>query len=199
VPADIPECGSPLLNCAPCSTRAPHRAALIDVRDPQEFASGHIAQAINIPLADLAQRLTGQHAALPVFICLSGVRSLRAAPSPCRRSKRPATAGARAWSGRRPPKLCPRHFSSRICHRRSETSVRRGSDYASLSAAARRPVAVTGRLWRQPSAQDQRSPTVGVLVMQPQRAELTTEPGRTVAFRIAQAPRSPASSETAVR
>jgi len=76
---------------------------LIDVRDPQEFAGGHIEQAINIPLADLAQRLTEvQHAALPVFICLSGVRSLRAcviARQAGIEAPGHLAGGMRAWSG----------------------------------------------------------------------------------------------------
>jgi molybdopterin/thiamine biosynthesis adenylyltransferase/rhodanese-related sulfurtransferase len=52
---------------------------LIDVRDPHEFVTGHIAGAINIPLGDLARRIREvQNAAPPVFVCLTGVRSLRA-------------------------------------------------------------------------------------------------------------------------
>lgn len=52
---------------------------LIDVREPAEFALGHLPRAVNIPLAEIEQ----QRAALPrtgatVFICRSGARSLRA-------------------------------------------------------------------------------------------------------------------------
>jgi sulfur-carrier protein adenylyltransferase/sulfurtransferase len=50
---------------------------IVDVREPREFATGHLAGALNIPVAELAARLheipSGE---LPVFICRSGVRSL---------------------------------------------------------------------------------------------------------------------------
>jgi len=56
--------------------------SLIDVRDPEEFAVGHLARSINIPLSRLEQRGVSD-LSLPrelptVFICRSGARSLRA-------------------------------------------------------------------------------------------------------------------------
>ena len=52
---------------------------LVDVREVREFAAGHLAGAVNIPLGELPQRLreipSGAH---PVFICRSGGRSLAA-------------------------------------------------------------------------------------------------------------------------
>jgi sulfur-carrier protein adenylyltransferase/sulfurtransferase len=52
---------------------------LVDVRDAQEFASGHIDGARHLPLAELEAHLGELRAASSVvFICLSGVRSLRA-------------------------------------------------------------------------------------------------------------------------
>jgi adenylyltransferase/sulfurtransferase len=52
---------------------------LIDVRDPEEFARGHLPQAINIPLAHIEQQgLSLPPEAPTVFICRSGVRSLKA-------------------------------------------------------------------------------------------------------------------------
>ncbi|HLJ36927.1 MAG TPA: molybdopterin-synthase adenylyltransferase MoeB [Steroidobacteraceae bacterium] len=55
---------------------APH---LIDVREPWEFDTGHLPQALNIPTSEFAQRL-GElpRAGTTVFICRSGGRSLRA-------------------------------------------------------------------------------------------------------------------------
>ncbi|MDE2262045.1 MAG: molybdopterin-synthase adenylyltransferase MoeB [Gammaproteobacteria bacterium] len=52
---------------------------LVDVREPHEFATGHLDGARNIPLADLERRL-GELAAqrTPVFLCRSGRRSLTA-------------------------------------------------------------------------------------------------------------------------
>jgi molybdopterin/thiamine biosynthesis adenylyltransferase/rhodanese-related sulfurtransferase len=57
---------------------------LIDVRDPAEFARGHLPRAQNRPLAELEADLARGAPALPrdgtlVFVCRSGVRSQRAA------------------------------------------------------------------------------------------------------------------------
>jgi sulfur-carrier protein adenylyltransferase/sulfurtransferase len=55
-----------------------HSLHLIDVREPAEFLTGHLAGAINLPLAELehaGEQLPRQNA---VFICRSGARSLRA-------------------------------------------------------------------------------------------------------------------------
>jgi glyoxylase-like metal-dependent hydrolase (beta-lactamase superfamily II)/rhodanese-related sulfurtransferase len=59
---------------------APPNAVLIDVREPEEYARGHIAGAINIPQCDLATRLADVPKDRPVMtICASGMRSLRSA------------------------------------------------------------------------------------------------------------------------
>jgi len=50
---------------------------LIDVRERWEFDAGHLPNSVNIPLAELPQRLRGL-ARDPVFICRSGGRSLHA-------------------------------------------------------------------------------------------------------------------------
>jgi glyoxylase-like metal-dependent hydrolase (beta-lactamase superfamily II)/rhodanese-related sulfurtransferase len=55
-------------------------ATLIDVREPGEFASGHVPGAVNLPQADLATRIDEVPRDRPVFvICQGGFRSLRAA------------------------------------------------------------------------------------------------------------------------
>lgn len=57
----------------------PAAPPLIDVRQPYEYAAGHLAGSVNIPLDQLPRRI-GElrgHAA-PVFICRSGGRSLAA-------------------------------------------------------------------------------------------------------------------------
>jgi adenylyltransferase/sulfurtransferase len=52
---------------------------VIDVREPREFAAGHLPGAVNIPLGTLRDRLGEiQAGAEPVFVCRSGGRSLRA-------------------------------------------------------------------------------------------------------------------------
>ena len=58
----------------------PDGTVLLDVREPHEYAAGHIAGAINLPQADLATRLEE----LPrdrklLVVCQAGMRSRRAA------------------------------------------------------------------------------------------------------------------------
>jgi adenylyltransferase/sulfurtransferase len=58
------------------AARAP---LLVDVREVREFAAGHLAGSVNIPLGELPQRLREiPPDASPVFICRSGGRSLAA-------------------------------------------------------------------------------------------------------------------------
>lgn len=53
---------------------------LVDVRTPEEFASGHIPGAVNIPLNALAARLKDVPADQPVIVvCATGSRSRSAA------------------------------------------------------------------------------------------------------------------------
>jgi rhodanese-related sulfurtransferase len=53
---------------------------LIDVREPVEYAEGHVPGAVNLPQADLAARLDELPRDQPIFvICQGGYRSLRAA------------------------------------------------------------------------------------------------------------------------
>jgi rhodanese-related sulfurtransferase len=53
---------------------------LIDVRTPEEFASGHIQGAVNIPVQELPQRLSEISMDEPVVLyCRSGNRSAQAA------------------------------------------------------------------------------------------------------------------------
>ena len=53
---------------------------LLDVREPQEFANGHVPGAFNLPQADLATRLNEVPRDRPLYlICQGGFRSLRAA------------------------------------------------------------------------------------------------------------------------
>jgi len=53
---------------------------VLDVREPEEFAAGHVPGAINLPQANLATRLDEVPRDRPVWlICQGGYRSLRAA------------------------------------------------------------------------------------------------------------------------
>jgi adenylyltransferase/sulfurtransferase len=54
--------------------------AIVDVREPGEYAVAHLPRASNIPVGQLQQRLAElPHAETVVFICRSGARSLTAA------------------------------------------------------------------------------------------------------------------------
>lgn len=56
------------------------KAQLIDVREPNEFAGGHILGARNIPLTQMRTRLKEIRPDKPVYLyCQSGSRSGRAA------------------------------------------------------------------------------------------------------------------------
>lgn len=58
---------------------APNPPLLIDVRDPDEFATSCIENARNVPLTDVAPLFDDPANAEPmVFVCESGVRSMQA-------------------------------------------------------------------------------------------------------------------------
>ncbi len=70
---------APEANIATLTAR-PETSVLLDVREPEEFANGHIPGAINLPQADLATRLDALPRDRPLYIvCKGGARSLRAA------------------------------------------------------------------------------------------------------------------------
>jgi Rhodanese-like domain. len=55
------------------------KAQLIDVREPNEFESGHILGARNIPLSQLKFRMKEIRPDKPVYLyCQNGIRSARA-------------------------------------------------------------------------------------------------------------------------
>jgi rhodanese-related sulfurtransferase len=53
-------------------------AAILDVREPEEWEAGHIPGALHIPLADLPARLDELPAGEVVVTCRGGGRSARA-------------------------------------------------------------------------------------------------------------------------
>ncbi|MDQ4037290.1 MAG: rhodanese-like domain-containing protein [Actinomycetota bacterium] len=58
----------------------PADAVLLDVREPDEWAAGHIESAVHIPIGQLTRRLGEIPAGNPLFvICRSGSRSARVA------------------------------------------------------------------------------------------------------------------------
>ena len=59
---------------------APPNVFLLDVREPEEFARGHVPNAVNVPQSDLATRLGEIPHDRPIMtICQSGMRSFRSA------------------------------------------------------------------------------------------------------------------------
>lgn len=69
----------PVVTVADAARRTPE-TVLLDVREPEEYAHGHVPGAVNLPQADLASRLDEVPRDRPVqVICQSGYRSLRAA------------------------------------------------------------------------------------------------------------------------
>ncbi|HEY7910116.1 MAG TPA: rhodanese-like domain-containing protein [Thermomicrobiales bacterium] len=69
----------PVIENAEAERRSPE-TVLIDVREPEEYAHGHVPGAINLPQAEIASRLDEVPKDRPVqMICQSGYRSLRSA------------------------------------------------------------------------------------------------------------------------
>ena len=79
------------------------KAVVVDVCQPDEFASGHVAGAKNIPLADLEAKLAGaiKNKATPVIlVCASGMRSGRAVATATKlgfERAKSMSGGMRAW------------------------------------------------------------------------------------------------------
>lgn len=76
-----PETTTPEVDVAETARVWTERSAqLVDVREPDEWAEGHIPEAIHIPLGDLAERAGELIKETPVItVCRSGHRSLAAA------------------------------------------------------------------------------------------------------------------------
>jgi len=65
---------------ATVQARAAGSAQIVDVREPDEWAGGHIPGALHVPLGELSVRRAGLDPARPVItVCRSGKRSLTAA------------------------------------------------------------------------------------------------------------------------
>jgi len=57
----------------------PEGVSVLDVREPVEWAHGHIAGSVHIPLMELVQRLAEVPAGRTVVVCRVGARSAQAA------------------------------------------------------------------------------------------------------------------------
>ncbi len=58
--------------------KATDGAVLVDVREADEFAAGHIPGAVNLPLSNIQSASFDKNASLFLY-CLRGTRSMRAA------------------------------------------------------------------------------------------------------------------------
>ncbi len=68
---DVPEQPAPTL---------PADAVILDVREPDEWAAGHIESAVHIPIGAVTARLADVPQGEPLYvICRSGARSARVA------------------------------------------------------------------------------------------------------------------------
>lgn len=62
------------------AAHVPDDAALLDVREPDEWAAGHAPHAVHVPLGELGSRLAEVPAGDQLYVvCRSGGRSARAA------------------------------------------------------------------------------------------------------------------------
>jgi adenylyltransferase/sulfurtransferase len=78
------------------------QSLIIDVREPREFSVAHLPGSLNVPLAQLEQRMTEIAVAGKdhVFVCRSGARSLRASALAVERGLHPVAhleGGLLAW------------------------------------------------------------------------------------------------------
>ncbi|MDM0043723.1 rhodanese-like domain-containing protein [Variovorax dokdonensis] len=79
------------------------RAVVVDIREPEEFATGHVTGARNVPLNQLEAKLAGtvKNKSLPLLIvCASGARANRAVATARKLGYEQAQAlagGLKAW------------------------------------------------------------------------------------------------------
>lgn len=90
---------SPSITVADLRSQPLAQARLIDVRSPSEFASGHIAGAINIPMDQIESRLADLGSGPIVLICQMGKRARMTANllEPCQRQIAVLEGGTAAW------------------------------------------------------------------------------------------------------
>lgn len=72
---------------------------VVDVRTPEEYATGHLPGAINLPIGQIAWRATELPAGQVLTVCSMGNRSWQAAESLARRGREALSlqGGTKAW------------------------------------------------------------------------------------------------------
>ena len=74
--AGLPVSGAGLIDVSAATRLLADGASIIDVREPDEFASGHVEGAIHVPLGSLSQRLDEVPEDRPVIVvCAAGSRA----------------------------------------------------------------------------------------------------------------------------
>ena len=74
--AGLPVSGAGLIDVSAATRLLAEGASIIDVREPDEFASGHVEGAIHVPLGSLSQRLDEVPEDRPVIVvCAAGSRA----------------------------------------------------------------------------------------------------------------------------
>lgn len=100
-PAQPDSAQTPVGEIDPANARDLDDAVFIDVREPDEFAAGHIVGAVNVPLSELAANPETElpPARYHVVYCLTGPRALNAARALRRRygEVRSLRGGIMAW------------------------------------------------------------------------------------------------------
>lgn len=85
------------------AAQADARAVLVDVREPGEYASGHVPEAVNVPLSCIAEiARMAPDVSTPLYLyCASGARSRRAAKALVRAGYQDVhnIGGIRAYTG----------------------------------------------------------------------------------------------------
>ncbi len=78
----------------------PDEVAVLDVREPDEWAAGHVPGSMHIPLADLPGRVDIMPAGRVLVVCRSGARSARATAFLNRRGSEATNLGGglQAWA-----------------------------------------------------------------------------------------------------
>lgn len=83
---------------------APTKPILIDVREPDEFAAGHVPRAVNVPLRFVQQRAEEFDPAAETYvICQSGHRSVTATKQLMKvgfANVASVSGGTSAWTGK---------------------------------------------------------------------------------------------------
>ncbi len=98
--SSLESAGVPEVSVGELARSADGRVPVIDVREPDEYESGHVPGAKLVPMGEVVERVAEIPKGVPVYvICQSGGRSLKAARWYRARGidARNVTGGTKAW------------------------------------------------------------------------------------------------------